>query len=394
MTAGDAGGRGADSRANRPIVPPIFQTVTFEAASVADLPGLIDSDTFYTRHGNPTIAHAEQLVADLEGAPCAVAFGSGMAAIATTLLSLLRTGDHLVAQRELYGSTFDLVVHWLTPLGIEVTLVDAASPEQFADAIQSHTKVVYFESPTNPTLRIVDLRRVTAAARERGVVSVIDNTFASPINQRPHELGVDVVVQAATKYLAGHSDILAGMVTASEALARRFRHARVCLGGVLDPHAAWLLIRGLRTLGMRVARQNESALHIAELLSEDGRVERVHYPFHSSHPQHALARSQMSGGGGVLSFELRGGAEETRAFVERLRRFALAPSLGGVESLVTLPAFSSHAAMSVAERERAGVSDQLVRLAVGIEPVEDLVADLRQALDAATAQARRVSVGR
>ena len=385
MTANDRQSKVAPPHSNRPVVPPIVQSVTFEAASVAELQSQVGGNSFYMRHGNPTVAHAERLLAELEGAPEAVAFGSGMASISTTLLTLLQAGDHLVAQREVYGATFDLVAHWLPRLGVELTLVDAiASAAQFADAIQPHTKVVYIETPTNPTLRLADLRRVAQVARRHGVVSVVDSTFASPINQRPHELGIDVVVHAATKYLSGHSDILAGVVTADTTIAGRIRAARVCWGSALDPHAAWLLIRGLKTLPLRVRQQNESALRIAEFLSHDERVERVHYPFHPSHPQYALARSQMSGGGGVLSFELCGDAEQTRTFVEGLRRFALAPSLGGVESLVTLPALGTHAAMSDTERQLAGVSDRLVRLAVGIEPVEDLVADISQALEAAT----------
>jgi len=388
VTAGGAegtGGRVDAPRGNRPVVPPIVQTVTFEAASVAELQRQVGGDTFYSRHGNPTVAHAERLIAGLEGASHAVAFGSGMAAIATTLLTLLRAGDHLVAQRELYGATFEVALRWLPRFGVKVTLVDATSTEQFERAIQANTRVLYIESPTNPTLRLVDLRRVADLARARRLVTVIDNTFASPINQRPHELGIDVVVHAATKYLGGHSDILAGAVTAREAVTGALRQARVCFGGVLDPHAAWLLIRGLRTLELRVARQNATALRIAEVLSGDERVMRVHYPFHPSHPQYQLARAQMRGGGGVLSFELRGDGERTQAFVEGLRLFALAPSLGGVEPLVTLPALTTHAALSAAERERAGVSDRLVRLAVGIGPVEELIADVRQALDAAMA---------
>lgn len=295
MTAGGAEGTGDrvdPPRANRPVVPPIVQTVTFEAASVAELQRQVGGDTFYARHGNPTVAHAERLIARLEGASHAVAFGSGMAAIATTLLTLLRAGDHLVAQRELYGATFEVVLRWLPRFGVEVTLVDATSTEQFERAIQANTRVLYLDSPTNPTLRLVDLRRVADLARTRRLVTVIDNTFASPINQRPHELGIHVVVQAATKYLGGHSDIFAGAVTASEAVTGALRQARVCFGGVLDPHAAWLLIRGLRTLELRVARQNATALRIAELLSGDERVTRVHYPFHPSHPQYELARAQ------------------------------------------------------------------------------------------------------
>lgn len=385
MSASDPHSNAASSHSNRPVVPPIVQSVTFEAASVAELQTQVGGNSFYSRHGNPTVAHAERLLAELDGAPEAVLFGSGMASISTTLLTLLQAGDHLVAQREVYGATFDLVAHWLPRFGVEVTLVDPVwSAAQLTDALRPHTKVVYSETPTNPTLRIADLRCVAQVAQRHGIVSVVDNTFASPSNQHPHELGIDVVIHAATKYLSGHSDILAGVVTAETTIAGRIRAARLCWGGVLDPHAAWLLIRGLKTLSLRVERQNESALRIAEFLSHDERVERVHYPFHPSHPQYALARAQMSGGGGVLSFELRGDAEQTRLFVEGLRRFALAPSLGGVESLVTIPALSTHTAMSNAERQRAGVSDQLVRLAIGVEPVEDLVADIRQALDAAT----------
>jgi len=383
------GARGDADHRGRPVVPSIVQAVTFQASSVAELQALVGGTTFYGRHGNPTVALTEDAIAALEEAPCALAFGSGMAAITTTLIALLRAGDHLVAQEQLYGATFDFVRHWLPRLGVEVTLVDARVPDSFGRAVRPNTRVIYVESPTNPLLGLVDLRRIAELARTRQLVSVVDSTFASPINQRPHRLGIDVVAHAATKYLSGHSDLLAGAVTTSAQIAERLHPARTCLGGVLDPHAAWLLLRGLKTLALRVERQNASALRIADFLSRDERIGRVYYPYHHSHPQHRLARRQMLGGGGVVSFELAADPERTRLMVEGLRRFRLAVSLGGVESLVTIPACGTHAVMSPDERAAAGVSDQLVRLAVGIEPVEDLIDDLSQALNLSFAGARR-----
>jgi cystathionine beta-lyase/cystathionine gamma-synthase len=373
-------GQGRAPRASGPVVTPIFQSATFAAESLEDQLRLRTADRYYTRYGNPTHTEAETRLAALEGAEKGLVFSSGMAAMASILAATLVKGDHLVAQRELYGGTFTLLAHWLPRWGIETTFVDAANPGAFAAAVRKETRLVLVESPTNPTLKIVDLKRVTGLARERGLLSVIDNTFATPVNQRPHEWGFDLVAHSATKYLSGHSDIICGAVTGSAALLASIAEARRDFGGVMDPHATWLLIRGLKTLGLRVERQNENALRLANFLARHPRVRHVHYPFLESHPQNALARSQMSGGGGVLSFELEGSTDETQRVVESLRLFTLAGSLGGAESLVTLPALTTHATLSPEERRAAGISDRLVRVAVGIEESEDLIADLDEAL--------------
>jgi cystathionine beta-lyase/cystathionine gamma-synthase len=364
-----------------PVVQPIFQSATFRASDFEEQVRLREGNSFYTRYGNPTHAVVESAMADLEGADAALVFSSGMAAITTALLAVLGSGDHIVAQRELYGGTFDFLTNWAPRFGIEVTFVDAESTAEFSSAIQLNTKIIFVETPTNPTLKLVDLESIGALGKRREVLTFIDNTFATPINQRPIELGIDVVLHSATKYLGGHSDIVCGAVAGAKEFIIKLREARITFGGTMDPHASWLLLRGLKTLAIRVERQNENALRVAEFLEKHRLVKRVHYPFLNSHPNFTLARKQMSGGGGLLSFEIHGGAEDARHFVESLNLFSLAGSFGGVESLATIPALTSHAMLSQEDKLRTGVTNQLIRLAVGVEHADDLISDLKHAFE-------------
>lgn len=363
-----------------PLATPIFQTSTFSVEDNEEQSRVTHSDKFYTRYGNPTHTAAEKTIAELEGAEAALLFASGMAAITTTVLALVRAGDHIVAQADLYGGALKFFSHWLPKFGVETSFVESTRAGDFERVVRPNTRLMYLESPTNPTLKLVDLERAVAIARQHGLTTLIDNTFATPINQRPIEFGVDIVLHSATKYLAGHSDLIAGVAAGSEKLMQQVWETRTTLGGTMDPHAAFLLLRGLKTLVVRVERHNQNALQVAEFLEKHPRVRRVNYPYLAGHPQHALAAKQMSGGGGLLSFEVEGTAEETRRFTESLGMFALAPSLGGVDSLVTLPVVTSHAMVSAEERQRMGITDQLVRLAIGIENADDLIADLKQAL--------------
>jgi cystathionine beta-lyase/cystathionine gamma-synthase len=271
---------------------------------------------------------------------------------------------------------------------VDTTLVDTTDYEQHARAMRPNTKILHLESPTNPTLRVVDLKRVSALAREHGVITLIDSTFSTPINCRPIEYGIDLVMHSGTKYFAGHSDLICGVVAGRRDLIETIHATRTTVGCNMDPHAAWLLLRGIRTLALRVERQNESALRVAQFLKGHPKVRSVSYPFLEGHPQRALAMEQMRGGGGVLSFEVEGTGEDARRFSETLELFTLAPSLGGVDSLVTIPVITSHAMIRAEEREKIGVTEQMVRLSVGIENVEDLIADLERGLGVVPAPAR------
>jgi len=367
---------------NGPVSTPIYQTSTFEATDNEEHLRLTDSDHYYTRYGNPTNTVAEQTIAELEGVEAALTFASGMGAVTTTIMALLKAGDHIVAQRDIYGGVTKFLTKWLPNMGIETTFVDTTDYTQHERAIRPNTRLLHVESPTNPTLRVVNLKTIAAIARQHGLISMIDGTFGTPINQHPAEFGIDLVMHSGTKYLGGHADLICGVVAGRAELIDKIRSTRTTLGNVMDPHAAWLLIRGLKTLAVRVARQNENALRVAEFLEQHGKVRSVHYPFLKSHPQHAIAREQMSGGGGVVSFEVEGTGEDARRASEAMRLFTLAPSLGGVESLVSLPVLSSHAMISPEQRQKMGVTEQLVRLSVGIESADDLIADLERALEA------------
>jgi cystathionine gamma-synthase len=376
--------RGADDLAKRngPVTTPIYQTSTFAVADNEEQQRVTTTDRYYTRWGNPTITVAEQAIAELERTESARVFASGMGAITTTILALLKAGDHIIAQRDVYGGVAKFFAEWLPRLGIETSFVETTDYEEYSRAIRPNTKLLHLESPTNPLLRVVDFKKSAALARKHGLITLIDSTFASPINQHPAEHGIDLVMHSGTKYLSGHADLTCGVVAGRQELIDQIHHARTTLGNCMDPHAAWLLIRGMKTLAVRVARQNENALRVAEFLSQHAKVRRVHYPFLKSHPQQALARQQMSGGSGMVTFEVDGTGEDARRVSEAMRLFTLATSLGGVESLVSIPVLTSHAMISRAMREKMGVTEQMVRLSVGIEAVDDLIADLEQALEA------------
>ncbi len=305
-----------------------------------------------------------------------------MGAITSTILALLKTGDHIVAQRDIYGGVTKFFSEWLPKMGIETTFVDTTDYEQQARAIRPNTKLLYLESPTNPALRVVDMKKAAALAKQHGLISMINSTFGTPINQHPAEYGIDLVMHSGTKYLSGHADLTCGVVCGRRELMKQLWETRTTLGNCMDPHAAWLLIRGLKTLAVRVSRQNENAQRVAEFLEQHAKVRRVHYPFLKSHPQYAIAREQMSGGGGMVTFEVEGTGEDARRVSEAMRLFTLATSLGGVESLVSIPVLTSHAMISAEQRKKMGVTDQMVRLSVGIESADDLIADLEQALEA------------
>jgi cystathionine beta-lyase/cystathionine gamma-synthase len=358
------------------VAMPIFQSSTFEyagAASYHDLKYIRLSNT-----PNHRVLHAK--LAALEGAEAAIVTASGMAAVSTTLLAMLRAGDHLLAQDCLYGGTHDFITQDFPALGLRVDFIDADDPASWRAKLRPETRAIYVETITNPLLQVGDLEAVAAFAREHGIVSIIDNTFASPVNFRPPEHGFDLSLHSCTKYMNGHDDIVAGAVIGRARLVDDVRKKLSHFGGSLDPHAAALLHRGMKTLAVRVRQQNASALAIAGRLERHPAVARVNYPGLESHPRHERARRLFAGFGGMLSFELAGGTPAAERMIERVRLPISAPSLGGVESLITRPATTSHSGLSREDRARLGISDGLVRLSVGIETTDDLVADLEQAL--------------
>jgi len=356
---------------------PIFQSATFEYGGQADY-----HDLRYIRLNNtPNHQQLHDKLASLEGAEAAVVTASGMAAISTALLSVLKAGDHALFQDCLYGGTHDLVTHDLPALGIECELVDGDDPADWESKLRPTTRVFYLETFSNPLLGIPDLRAAVEFAKAHGLVSMIDNTFASPMHFRPPEMGFDLSLHSATKYLNGHSDIVAGAVIGGGDLVEGVRRKLNHLGGSLDPHACFLLNRGIKTLGVRMRQHGASALALARFLEEHPAVERVCHPGLKSHPQFERARELFDGTGGMVTFELRSGAQAARDLIERLELPISAPSLGGVESLVTLTATTSHAGMSPEDRHRMGVSDGLVRVSVGIEHTADLIQDFRTALE-------------
>ncbi len=378
---------------NAPMAQPIYQTSTFQVTDSDQQLRATSTDMFYTRYGNPTHTAVESAIAELEGADAALLFASGMGAITTSILSLVKSGDHIVAQRDIYGGVTKFLSTWLPKFGVETTFVDTTDYDQHARAIRPNTKFLYLESPTNPTLRVVDLRKPVDLARKHQIITLIDSTFATPINQRPVECGVDLVLHSGTKFLGGHTDLICGVAAGRSDLIAKIRETRTTLGGVMDPHAAFLLLRGIKTLALRIRHQNESALRVAEFLARHPKVRSVNYPFLEGHPQRAIAKEQMKGGGGVLSFEVDGTGEDAKRLSEALRLFTLAPSLGGVESLVSIPVLTSHAMISAEQRQKMGVTEQLIRLSVGIENAGDLIADIEQALAAVASAPQHVAVG-
>ncbi len=366
-----------------PLTTPVYETTTFVFENAAEVRAYNEgksSKFLYSRYANPTVLAVEQTIARLEGAESALVLSSGQAATATALLGLLRGGDEVVCSAAIYGGTFHLLGDLLAKFGIRprfVTIDQLARPETiFSDT----TKLVWFESPINPTLRCVDIAAVAAACKARDAISVLDSTFASPINQQPLALGIDLVMHSATKYLNGHSDVTAGALAGTGALMARILDARKKLGTVLDPHAAYALGRGLKTLAVRVERQNANAMAVARWIANDRRVHKVYYPGLDTHPDHALAVRQMRGFGGMVCVDLGGGYDRAAAFFDRLQIFKRAASLGGVESLCSLPVLTSQWGHSREELASAGVTDSMARLSVGLEDAEDLIADLDQAL--------------
>ena len=371
-----------EKRTNRPVAPPIDLSATFESENYDQQIQLEETkaDTFYTRYGNPTLSLAERSLADLEGAEAAAVFGSGMAAITTTLLAFLKQGDHALFQREIYGGAYRFAREFLPRYGVEVSWVDVADTAGFERAFRDNTILAYLETPTNPTLKLLDIDAVASAAAKRGVLTFIDSTFATPFITKPLQFGIDGVVHSATKYFGGHSDLLGGVVASSSKIVERVKDSLRVLGGVLDPHAAYLLIRGIKTIGVRMEQHNRNGLEISRFLENHPRVRRVFYPHLPSHPQYELARRQMRGGGGVVSFEIEGTLDTAKRFADALTLVRIAPSLGGIESLLSIPCLTSHAMLSREEREQADISDSMIRIALGIEAAEDLKADIDQSL--------------
>ncbi|OGG57018.1 MAG: cystathionine beta-lyase [Candidatus Handelsmanbacteria bacterium RIFCSPLOWO2_12_FULL_64_10] len=365
-----------ETRVDGAVCLPVFQSATFEYGWQTNY-----DDLKYIRLNNTLnhrVLHAK--LAAIEKGETALVTGSGMAAITASLIAFLKAGDHLLAQGCLYGGTHSFITQDLPGLGVAFDFIDGNDPDSWGRLLRPETRAIYVETMTNPLLEVPDLRAVVRFAGAHDLVSMIDNTFASPVNFRPLEHGFDLSIHSCTKYLNGHSDIVAGCVIGREARIVRIVHKLNHLGGSLDPHACFLLHRGMKTLALRVRQQNENALRLSRFLSAHPAVERVNYPGLEAHPQHARARELFEGCGGVLSFEMRGGVREADTLISRLRLPICAPSLGGVESLITRPATTSHSGLSPEERARLHISDKLVRAAVGIEAPDDLCADFEQAL--------------
>ena len=359
------------------VMPPIVLASTFAQQS----PG-VHKGFEYSRTNNPTRQTLEACVAALEGGEHGMAFGSGCAA-STTLFLTLSAGDHVVASDDVYGGTFRVLDKVMKPLGIETSWVDMTNPENVAAAMRPETKLVFVETPTNPMLKIVDIAAMVKIAHAGGAKVAVDNTFATPVLQRPLSMGADVVVHSMTKYLNGHSDVVGGIAVSSDAaLVEKLRFLQNSVGAVPSPFDCFLVLRGLKTLAVRMKGHVESAQKIAAFLEARPEVERVYYPGLASHPQHALAMKQMSGPGGMISFVVKGGLPAARRFLEKTELFTLAESLGGVESLIEHPAIMTHGSVPKAQREALGIVDGFIRLSVGLEGVDDLIADLTRALEA------------
>ena len=390
ITSTDAVHAGDERRKPYDTIPmSIVQTSTYAFADTAEIVAYTEGRHpngergEYGRYGNPTVHAVERRLAALEGTEDAALFASGMAAVTTSTLALVKGGQHIVLFQDCYRRTLEFVTDVLGRFGVNHTLLPAGDVAALPDALRPETRLVLSESPTNPYLSCVDLERVAAACKTRRTVkSMIDGTFATPVNCRPAAFGIDLVVHSATKYLAGHNDVLAGVVCGPSGLISMIRDLRGVLGGVCDPHAAFLVGRGLKTLTLRVERQNATALALAERLEKHPRIERVFYPGLASHPSHAVARAQMRGFGGVVSFIVKGGLSGGSRMVDACKLSRIGPSFGGVESLIEQPAVMSYYEMTTQQREAIGIADGLIRLAVGIEDAADLIADIEQALSA------------
>ncbi len=368
----------------RSVVYPIYQTSTFAVEKSDDYQKFIDEvEDFYiySRYGNPTVREVERRLALVENADDAILFSSGMSAITTTILSFVESGDDIISLSSIYGVTFRFLRDHLPKFGVNVKFVDVDEVEDIKKFITNRTKLIYFETPINPTTRVIDIKKIVNIAKERDIITIIDNTFATPVNQNPILLGVDIVLHSATKYLSGHSDLILGCVMSSKDKIERIRKVKNVLGGNPDPHQAFLLGRSLKTLELRVKKQNENALKLAQFLSTRENVKRTFYPGLTSHPDHDIAKSQMRGFGGMLTFEINGKLEDAKKFCDSLKIALNATSLGSVETLVSIPVLTSHIKMSQEELKKAGISESMVRVSVGIENIEDLLWDFEQALN-------------
>jgi methionine-gamma-lyase len=366
------------------LTPPIYQTSTFVFPSVeAGTKRFAGEEAgyIYSRLGNPTVSVLEQKVAALEKAEAGLAFASGMAAISAVIIGLVKTGDHILCSRGLYGSTYAFLTLMQNRFGVEFTLCDMTDEQTVRNSIRPNTKVIYVETPINPTLELVDLRMVSEIAKEHQILTVVDNTFLSPYLQRPIEHGCDIVIHSATKYIGGHGDVIAGIAVGPQAMIDMLRMTTLKdIGGVLSPFDAYLLIRGLKTIGVRMHQHSKNALQIAEYLQQHPKVSAVYYPGLPDYPQHELAKRQTDGFGGLLSFELKGGLEAGKRVMNQVQLCKLAVSLGDVDTLIQHPASMTHSVVPAEERLKMGISDGLIRLSVGLENVEDIVLDLEQAL--------------
>ena len=379
-----AGGPSFTIDGAHPTAPPLVPASSYWYESADELDRVLGDQQpgySYARYASPTVVAFEEAVAALEEAPSAVAFASGMAAEAT-IMHLLKSGDHVVAGDDLYGGTYRLFTRVLENYGLHFTYVDPSEPDQVREAMRPETRMVWIESPTNPLLKVVDIRAVAGIARGAGATLVVDNTFATPYFQQPLALGADIVVHSATKYLGGHSDLVMGMLaTSSDEIQEALKFHQNAVGGVPGPFDSWLLLRGLKTLALRMARHQCNALAVARFLQGRPQVRQVIYPGLREHPQHELAARQMSGFSGIVTLELEGGEPAARQFLKKTQLFLTAESLGGVESLADHPAIMTHASVPIELRDAAGITGGLIRLSVGIEDEEDLIADVQRALN-------------
>lgn len=378
------------SKAHHSLTTPIIQSATYTFEDTNDLCQFMESKTWgdgshdreeYGRYGNPTVMAVEKRLAALEGAEDAALYSSGMAAITTLLLTVLKAGQHIVMTDDCYRRTRQFCLTVLGKFGIETSVVPVGDYEALEAAIEKgRTRFIISETPTNPYLRVADLKKLVQIAKDNRCLTMIDTTFATPINLRPIEWGIDFVVHSATKYLGGHNDVMSGVILGDASRIKALKDARGVYGNVVDPHAAFLIDRGIKTLGLRVKQQNETALRVAQYLESHSKIQRVWYPGLASHPDHEVATRQMTGFGGVVSFEVAGDLQTTSDFIDRMQIPYIAPSLGGVESLIEQPALMSFYEKTTAERLALGIKDNLVRFAIGIEDADDIIADLEQAL--------------
>jgi methionine-gamma-lyase len=362
---------------------PIYNTSIFsftDAEEGAAIHNYQKEGFFYGKLGNPTQNALEKTISELENGEAALTFASGMAAISAAIFTLVKTGDHIVAPVSMYPTTTIFLQHLMENFGVKISFIDAVNAENYANAIRPNTKVFWIETPSNPLLKITDVFAVAQIAKDSGIKTIADNTFATPFNQKPIELGVDLVIHSATKYLGGHSDLTAGLLTGKKEIIEETRHKITKLyGGNIAPQVAWLVLRGIKTLALRMDCHNKNAFAIANMLSENSKIKAVFYPGLESHENHRIAKSQMKGFGGMVAFDI-GGVEEGRRFINNLKLCTLATSLGGVETIVQHSASMTHATIPLEQRLKAGITDGLIRLSVGIEAVDDLIADLRSAL--------------